>query len=124
MSFHKILPQVKHDIAELENFTFEQWCQLNKDDPEQFDACRLKLLNNLVDSAPQSCKSRLRGLMFTMEGESQRAKSPEDYNLKLGIMMMNKLTELQSQLTSVSNSKSTGKIRTVASTVIPIHKPS
>ncbi len=124
MSFHKTLPQVKQDIDELENFTFEQWCQLHNDDPEQFDACRFKLLNNLVDSAPASSKPKLRGLMFTMEGESRRAKCSDDYNVKLGVMMMSKLNELQSELTSLSRGESTDEIRAVSGTVIPIHSPS
>jgi len=110
--------------ATLEAFSFEQWCQLHENDPDRFDACRLKLLNDLVDAAPRRSQSRLRGLMFTMAGESRRAKSAEGYNMKLGLMMMSKLEELQGELVSFGSGNFTNNTQSVSAKVIPFQKNS
>ncbi len=82
----------------LDDFTFDEWCELHDSDPERFESCRLKMLNDLIDAAPDESKPRLRGLMFKMEGESRRSKSQLGYNLRLSSMMMEMLDELREQL--------------------------
>ena len=92
-------PEIVLDIPNnLEDLTFDEWCDLHASDPRRFDACRLKLLNDLIDSAPEKSRPRLRGLMFKMEAESRRSKSRLGYNLRLSSMMMEMLDEMREQL--------------------------
>ncbi len=82
----------------LEELSFDDWCELHRSDPQRFESCRLKILNDLIDSAPAASQPRLRGLMFRMEGESRRSKSRLGYNLRLSNMMMEMLDELRTQI--------------------------
>lgn len=92
-------PKIALDLPDnLDDFTFDEWCALHDADPERFDACRLKMLNDLIDSAAEDSKPRLRGLMFRMEGEARRSGSQLGYNLRLSSMMMEMLDELREQL--------------------------
>lgn len=52
------------------------------------------MLNDLVESAPERSKARLKGLIFQMEAEARRAKSLMAYNIRLATMMMDTLGEL------------------------------
>jgi len=92
-------PEIVLDVpVNFEDFTFDEWCQLHQSDPGRFEALRLKMLNDLIDSAPEESKPRLRGLMFKMEGESRRCKSQLGYNLRLSSMMMEMIEEMREQL--------------------------
>jgi hypothetical protein len=82
----------------LEQLSFDEWCDLHQSDPRRFDSYRLKVLNDLIDSAPAESKPRLRGLLFRMEGESRRSKSRLGYNLCLSSMMMEMLDEMRAQI--------------------------
>ncbi len=92
-------PGIAPDLpANLDDFTFDEWCALHEADPERFDAYRLKMLNDLIEAAPEDSKPRLRGLMFRMEGEARRSGSQLGYSLRLSSMMMEMLDELREQL--------------------------
>lgn len=92
-------PEIVLDLPDnLEDLSFDEWCQLHQSDPQRFDACRLKILNDLIDSAPEQSRPRLRGMMFRMEGESRRSKSQLGYNLRLSSMMMEMLDDMRAQI--------------------------
>lgn len=81
-----------------EDLSFDDWSDLHETDPELFDEFRKKLLNDLVDSAPERSKARLRGLIFQMEAEAISAKSPMAYNMRLAAMMTGMMGELSLQI--------------------------
>lgn len=92
-------PELAREITDnLDALTFDEWCALHQSDPQRFDACRLKMLNDLIDAASAESRPRLRGLMFKMEGEARRSKSQLGYNLRLASMMMEMLDEMREQL--------------------------
>lgn len=84
--------------ADLEQYTFDEWRDLHDTDPQRFDLCRLKMLNDYIDSLPESSHARLRGLIFQMEGELRRSKSRLGHTLRLSSMMMELLDEMRQQL--------------------------
>jgi len=95
-------PEIRQDLPEqFEDWSFEEWCGLHERDPEAFEACRLRMLNNLIETAPEESRPRLRGLMFRMEGESRRSKSQLGYVLRLSSMMMEMLDEMRAHLSSL-----------------------
>ena len=89
-----------------EDLSFDGWINLHETEPVHFEKCRLKLLNDLVDSAPERSKPRLKGLIFQMDAEYRRAKSQMDYNIRLSSMMMETLGELNYRLNELVGSKS------------------
>lgn len=92
-------PEIDLEIPDnLDQLSFDEWCNLHQSDPRRFETCRLKILNDLIESAPIVSRSRLRGLMFRMEGESRRSKSQLGYNLRLSSMMMEMLDDMRAQI--------------------------
>ena len=87
----------KYYPQKFEDLSFDGWINLHKSEPERFDKYRRKLLNDLVESAPERSKARLKGLIFQMEAEARRAKSLMAYNIRLAMMMMDTLGELNDQ---------------------------
>ena len=120
-------PEIAPELPDnLDDYTFDEWCALHEADPERFDACRLKMLNDLIDSAPEDSKPRLRGLMFRMEGEARRSGSQLGYNLRLSSMMMELLDELREQLHLLCTADAAGleksTLQSTAATVIPFNR--
>ncbi len=120
-------PEIALELPDnLDDYTFDEWCALHEADPERFDACRLKMLNDLIDSAPEDSKPRLRGLMFRMEGEARRSGSQLGYNMRLSSMMMEMLDELREQLyllcTADAAEVEQSNLQSTAATVIPFNR--
>ncbi len=120
-------PEIALELPDnLDDYTFDEWCALHEADPERFDACRLKMLNDLIDSAPEDSKPRLRGLMFRMEGEARRSGSQLGYNMRLSSMMMEMLDELREQLyllcTADAAEVEQSNLQSNAATVIPFDR--
>ena len=97
----KSCPQKYGDLS------FDEWVDLHDSEPERFEKYRKKLLNNLVDSAPERSKVRLKGLIFQMEAEAIKSKSQMAYNIRLSSMMIDMVEELMCQLSQLvtNNSK-------------------
>lgn len=95
---------VKSFPLKYEDLSFDEWVDLHNSEPERFEEYRKKLLNNLVDSAPERSKARLKGLIFQMEAEAIKAKSPMAYNIRLSRMMMDMVDELMCQLSQLVTS--------------------
>ncbi len=120
-------PEIALELPDnLDDFTFDEWCALHEADPERFDACRLKMLNDLIDSAAEDSKPRLRGLMFRMEGEARRSGSQLGYNLRLSSMMMEMLDELREHLNLLCTADAAeleqSAPRSTAATIIPFDR--
>ena len=85
-----------------EDLSFDEWVDLHNSEPERFDKYRKELLNNLIDSAPERLKPRLKGLVFQMEAEAIKSKSQMAYNIRLSRMMMDMVEELMCQLSQLA----------------------
>ena len=103
-SIDQILPD------ELENLSFDDWRQLHEKDPEQFNYYRKLMLEHQVNLAPEDMQPRLRGLLFRLEGESARARTLLDYNLRLSEMMMELVERLREQLQLISEAQLAGTV--------------
>lgn len=92
-------PEIALDYPDnLDDLSFDDWCEMHRNDPQRFETCRLKILNDMIDSAPPESQPRLRGLMFRMEGEARRSRSRMGYNLRLSAMMMEMLDDMRKQI--------------------------
>ena len=93
-------PHNEKDIAveDLENLDFDEWKTLFEENPEQFDKYRIRMLEHQIELAPEGSRQRLRGLMFQMECESKKSRTPQSYNQRLYSMMMAQFDELREKL--------------------------
>ncbi|MDH5352862.1 MAG: DUF3135 domain-containing protein [Gammaproteobacteria bacterium] len=87
--------------GDLESWSFDDWKDLYEKDPDEFHRHRVRMLEYQIELAPDSVKQRLKGLMFQMECESARARTPLLYTMRLSAMMMDMFEELRQQLQSL-----------------------
>ena len=110
-----------------EDLSFDSWINLHITEPERFEKFRLKLLNDLVESAPERSKARLQGLIFQMESEARRSKSQMAYNIRLAVMMMDSLGELNDHLNQLVVQKShnftQNRTPNRNATILPFNRP-
>jgi len=110
--------------ADLENLGFDDWKDLFKQNPERFDAYRKRMLEHQITLAPESSRQRLRGLLFQMDCESAKARTPLSYNLRLYAMMMEQFEELrrQLQLLCATDANAVRQNTRRSATIIPFHQ--
>lgn len=67
--------------------------RLAAEDPEAFEHERQRLVEALIESAPQGQQQRLRGLQWRVDAERQRAATPLAACLRISAMMWERVTE-------------------------------
>jgi len=72
--------------------------QLARDDPQAFEALRLKLVESGIASAPERMQARLRGLQFRIDAVRRLSRSPLGATVKLNAMMWESFMEMHQQL--------------------------
>lgn len=70
-----------------EQFDFDVWAQLAKNDPEAFEAKRLSMIEELIEQAPPALQQRLRGLQWRIDVERERSKTPLQACIRISNMM-------------------------------------
>lgn len=80
--------------------SFEELSALAENDPIEFEALRLRLCGEFIDSAPDYLQKRLEGLQFTIDMERKRSRSSYSLCLKISEMMNESLAELSQVLTN------------------------
>ncbi len=95
------------DVAagDLEKLSFNDWKDLFEKDPERFELFRKRALEHQITLAPEQSKQRLRGLMFQIECEARKAKTPLSYSMRLNAMMMESFDELRQHLQTLCNNE-------------------
>jgi hypothetical protein len=76
------------DLAEMD---FKKWSDLAKNDPESFEAMRQAAIEEVIQGAPASQQSRLRGLQWRIDQERRRAANPLAACMRISSMMWNAL---------------------------------
>ena len=74
---------------------FDELAMLAKQDPQKFEALREKLCNELIDSAPEPQRRRLRGLQFQVDMERRKAATPMAACIRISEMMHTSFDELR-----------------------------
>lgn len=82
--------------SELPNF--DELLKLAQENPEELEALRKRLCDNLIQNAPQKYRRRLRGLQFQIDMERQKAKTPMAACLKISAMMHESFRSLRDAL--------------------------
>lgn len=113
----------KHD----DEFEFERWADLARDDPQGFESARRKVLESLIESAPPERKQRLSGLQWQIDRERERAGTPMAACLKLSSMMWDKVLGaggLVEGLEQLSGDRPVPAAPREAAAVLPFKRPS
>lgn len=66
---------------------FETWAQLAREDPEAFEARRREAIAELIESAPERSRERLRCLQWRIDQERRLARTPLAACMRISQMM-------------------------------------
>ncbi len=80
---------------------FDEWQQLYQKDPALYEQYRQQLLLQVIADAPEHQQDRLKGLLFTLDGEKRRSKSVEAEQVRYYGLMMDSLAKLNEQILSL-----------------------
>ncbi len=72
--------------------------ELAKRDPEELERLRAQQINQLIESAPEHLKARLKGLQFQIDCKRRLHKSPLGSCIEISRMMMDSLLSLSETL--------------------------
>ena len=78
--------------------SFDTLVHLAQDNPDQFEAVRKQLTDELINSAPKRMHKRLRGIQFRVDTKRRLAKNPMAACLEISKMMHQSLDELRQVL--------------------------
>lgn len=86
---------------------FDQLREMAQKDPEGLERLRVQLCDQLIQSAPEAYRRKLRGLQFRVDMERRRAKTPMAACIAISGMMHDSFDRLRQVLNeAVSNASS------------------
>lgn len=74
----------KNTKAEID---FDAWSEIARDNPETFEAMRLAAIEEVIESAPEGSRERLRRLQWRIDQERRLARTPMAACLRISRMM-------------------------------------
>lgn len=77
---------------------FDQLKEMAEHDPEQLEALRVQLCEQVIQGAPEKYRRKLRGLQFRLDMERRRAKSPMAACIAISGMMHDSFDRLRMAL--------------------------
>lgn len=88
MSRHEPIDVADHELL----------ARLARDDPPAFERMRSKLIADFIDSAPEECRRRLRGLQFRVDCLRRIAHTPLAALVKIQALMWESFLEMEREL--------------------------
>ncbi|HVL02402.1 MAG TPA: DUF3135 domain-containing protein [Dongiaceae bacterium] len=105
---------------------FDQLREMAQKDPEGLERLRMQLCDQLIQSAPEAYRRKLRGLQFRVDMERRRAKTPMAACIAISGMMHDSFDRLRQVLNeAASNASSSGHSQaeaTTAAKVLPFRR--
>lgn len=86
---------------------FDKLKEMAQNDPEGLERLRMQLCNQLIQSAPEAYRRKLRGLQFRVDMERRRAKSPMAACIAISAMMHDSFDQLRQALNEAAGSATT-----------------
>ncbi len=74
-----------------EEFPFDEWVNLARQDPRAFESARRQVLQSLIASAPAAQRQRLEGLQWQIDRERELADNPMSSCFKISSLMWDKV---------------------------------
>lgn len=85
---------------------FDQLREMAQTDPEGLERLRMQLCDQLIQSAPEAYRRKLRGLQFRVDMERRRAKTPMAACIAISGMMHDSFDRLRQVLNEAASSAS------------------
>ena len=82
-------------------YNFDEWMALHQTGPDAFEEKRRLAIAGLIDSAPASMQPRLKGLMFQIDAERKKARTPLQSCINISSLMWEKFDELKVNLNAL-----------------------
>lgn len=86
--------------------SFEELMKIANEHPERLEAFRQRKVDEVINSAPDNMKRRLRGLQFQIDCQRQLQKTPMASCLTICSMMCDSLHKLNEALNGTHNTQS------------------
>jgi hypothetical protein len=104
---------------------FDKWMNLAKNDPEEFEAKRLRKIETFFNGVPAERQQRLKGLQWQIDQSRKLAHSPMASCIAISTMMLDsvsRLSEHQYELVNITlkQGPQKNKPKPVSATIIPI----
>jgi hypothetical protein len=104
-------------------FNLEEWQQLARDDPAEFERRRQAAIEAVIAQAPPELQARLRGLQFRIDLERERAKTPLGATVRLQSMMWERFAELREALQALADGTALPAAPAESARILPFTKP-
>ncbi len=83
--------------------SFDILLKLAKEQPDELERFRQEQVENIINSAPEECQRRLRGLQFQIDAQRKiHADSPMGACMKINQMMHESFAELRNWLNTIT----------------------
>ncbi len=102
----------KEPQTNLQAVDFEQWLKIAQQDADTFESMRLAAIEEIIESAPEKNRERLRCLQWRIDQERRLSKSPMGACIRISHMMWETLVgeeSLTSHLHSLAESCEPGE---------------
>lgn len=86
---------------------FDTLREMAQRDPEGLERLRVELCDQLIQSAPEAYRRKLRGLQFRVDMERRRAKSPMAACIAISAMMHDSFDQLRQALNEAAGNATT-----------------
>ncbi len=110
-------------MSKSDEFDFDTWARLAKDDPETFEAMRQNALQQLIDKAPAPSRPRLQGIQWQVDQLRQRTDSPMAACVQISQMMWNSVLGERGLLDALESPGKWATRGTPSDNVVPLHTP-
>ena len=84
------------------DFNFDEWAELAKSDPAEFEERRQQTLRVAVEQAPARHRRKLEGTLFRIEANRAKAKNPLHHAILAAQLMWASFEEMRASLNQVS----------------------
>ena len=106
---------------------FDEWVNLAKNDPEEFEAKRLRKIETFFNSVPAERQQRLKGLQWQVDQARKLAHSPMASCIAISTMMLDsvsRLSEHQYELVNITLKQGLqkNKPKPVSAVILPMSK--
>ena len=87
------------------DFNFDEWAELAKSDPAEFEERRQQTLRVAVEQAPARHRRKLEGTLFRIEANRAKAKNPLHHAILASQLMWASFEEMRASLNQVSGGR-------------------
>ncbi len=110
-------------MSKSDEFDFDTWARLAKDDPETFEAMRQNALQGLIDKAPAASRARMQGIQWQVDQLRKRSDNPMAACVQISQLMWNSLLGERGLLDALESPGKWAATGRPSDNVVPLRTP-